>query len=276
MTLDPPIGLPDENAECDYRGYEEADLLAEGTRWLLEIRNNIKLKGRRASVFGENVDAESVLLCRYLSYKGIKPPEQVVNLDGPWDPYAIEKVARFVSLIPFIEDSAKFEDMTDLYCTPQQFLDIGEGDFEEHAILLCNYFKYIDAARKAKGVDTKEIDSYLVYGEAVPEGRTVYVLRKDRNEHSVEIWCPLNAECYYFELKTPTPACCGIGGGKPYLVFRTQDPICPLKKIFNVVGDQNIYANIQKFDFPIQMKFDFSNKKEWKPLFDDAKHQNFF
>lgn len=24
------------------------------------------------------------------------------------------------------------------------------------------------------------------------------------------------------------------------------------------------------------MKFDFSNKKDWKPLFDDAKHQNFF
>jgi coiled-coil and C2 domain-containing protein 2A len=171
--------------------------------------------------------------------------------------------------------------MTDLYCKPQEFLDIGEGDFEEHAILLCNYFKYIDYKRKERAnkgeqVDSREIDSYLVYGEAVPEGRTVYVLRKDKNEHSVEIWCPLNGECFFFELKTPTPTCCGIGGGKPYLTFRTQDPICPLKRIFNIVGDQNIYANIQKFDFPIQMKFDFSNKKDWKPLFDQNKLENFF
>lgn len=59
--------------------------------------------------------------------------------------YAIETAARFVSLIPFKEDLKKFEDMADLYCTNQQFLDLGEGDFEEHAILLCNYFNYIDA-----------------------------------------------------------------------------------------------------------------------------------
>jgi coiled-coil and C2 domain-containing protein 2A len=34
--------------------------------------------------------------------------------------------------------------MPDLYCTSQEFLDLGAGGYEEHAILLCNYFNYID------------------------------------------------------------------------------------------------------------------------------------
>lgn len=34
--------------------------------------------------------------------------------------------------------------MPDLACTSQEFLDLGMGDSEEHAILLCNYFNFID------------------------------------------------------------------------------------------------------------------------------------
>jgi coiled-coil and C2 domain-containing protein 2A len=57
---------------------------------------------------------------------------------------AIEKAARFVSLIPFVEDTVLFKDMPNLCCNGQEFLDLGMGDDEEHAILLCNYFNYID------------------------------------------------------------------------------------------------------------------------------------
>jgi coiled-coil and C2 domain-containing protein 2A len=174
VTLDPPICLPDENAQCDYKGYETEELLSHGTKYATDCRINPKLKGRKVSVFGENIDAESVLLCKYLTK--VRPPDQLIDVDRPgqFDHHAIEKVARFVSLIPFIEDSRKFEDLTDMYCTPQEFLDIGEGDYEEHAILLCCYFKYIDSKRD----DGLKVESYLVFGEAIPEGRTVYVLRK--------------------------------------------------------------------------------------------------
>jgi len=34
--------------------------------------------------------------------------------------------------------------MPDLACNSQEFLDLGMGDSEEHAILLCNYFNFID------------------------------------------------------------------------------------------------------------------------------------
>jgi coiled-coil and C2 domain-containing protein 2A len=68
------------------------------------------------------------------------------------DQFAIEKAARFVSLIPQIEDNQSFAgQLPDLWCTSQEFLDLGAGDVEEHAILLCNYFNFID---QAQGKDT--------------------------------------------------------------------------------------------------------------------------
>jgi hypothetical protein len=38
-----------------------------------------------------------------------------------------------------------------MWCTSQEFLDLGVGDWEEHAILLFNYFSYID--RNNPGTD---------------------------------------------------------------------------------------------------------------------------
>ena len=58
--------------------------------------------------------------------------------------FKLEAVARFVSLVPFVEDIRLFEDLPDVYCNVQEFLDLGGGDYEEHAILLANYFNYLD------------------------------------------------------------------------------------------------------------------------------------
>lgn len=57
---------------------------------------------------------------------------------------APERAARYVSLIPWVDDAQLFKDMPDLTCLSQEFLDLGMGDSEEHAILLCNMFNYID------------------------------------------------------------------------------------------------------------------------------------
>ena len=73
------------------------------------------------------------------------PPRDLINLEGGnRDDFAIEKAARFVSMIPFKDDLSLFKDMPDVFCTCQEFLDLGGGDYEEHAILLANYFSYID------------------------------------------------------------------------------------------------------------------------------------
>ena len=107
--------------------------------------------------------------------------------------FAIEKAARYVAMIPFIEDLRLFEDMPDLFSTSQEFFDLGGGDFEEHAILLANYFSYID---KKQGKDYK---SYIVFGCGMPAGQMVFVMRKKSHEDgSFELWDPIKGCCYYY------------------------------------------------------------------------------
>ena len=54
-----------------------------------------------------------------------------------------------------------------------------------------------------------------------------------------------------------------------YLEMRLNDPMCPMKKVHCVISDDNLYANIQKSDFPVLMNFDLEDKKKWSPFFDN-------
>ena len=94
-------------------------------------------------------------------------------------------MARFVSLIPFAEDSSLFEGLPDMTCTAQQFLDLGAGDSEEHAMLLCNFFNYIDRElRNKKNKDERfgDIESYICFGDAVPNGEGWFVMRRNKSK----------------------------------------------------------------------------------------------
>lgn len=64
--------------------------------------------------------------------------------------------------------------------TCQQFIDIRGGDSQEHAILLCNYFTYID-----KLLAHTTYKSYVVLGKAVPEGNAFFVLRMDTSAQNL-------------------------------------------------------------------------------------------
>ena len=63
----------------------------------------------------ENIDGESVFIPRFLT--ALRPPEQIWSGQMPADLKAIEKAARYISLIPYVEDTALFKDMPDLTCT---------------------------------------------------------------------------------------------------------------------------------------------------------------
>lgn len=81
------------------------------------MNSKCKFKNKHIKLFGENVNGMSVLLCRYLT--PLEPPKEVVDLQAnPGEKYAIERVARFVSMIPFIEDLNMFGcSIPDLYST---------------------------------------------------------------------------------------------------------------------------------------------------------------
>ena len=61
-------------------------------------------------------------------------------------------------------------------------------------MLLCNFFNFID-----KDQGRENYESYLVYGEAIPDGETWYVMRRDTVNHFVEIWNPNTAEVFNFD-----------------------------------------------------------------------------
>ena len=131
----------------------------------------------------------------------LKPPKELCDLDSVEpDRYAIEKCARFVSMIPFIADLKMFDNLPDMFSTCQEFLDLGGGDYEEHAILLANLFQYIDD-KQAQG----KYKSYLVFGYAMPEGRSVYVMRTfadQKVKKDFELWSPITGECFFFSEKS--------------------------------------------------------------------------
>jgi coiled-coil and C2 domain-containing protein 2A len=74
-------------------------------------------KPRTFKVFLVNLDNTSIFIPRLLT--PLQPPLVLSQKGDSWagDDYAIEKVARFVSLIPYADDSALFEDLPDMTCT---------------------------------------------------------------------------------------------------------------------------------------------------------------
>lgn len=148
-------------------------------------------------------------------------------------------------------------------CTAQQFLDLGAGDSEEHAMLLCNYFNFIDRIRDKK-VDPNtafgDIESYICYGDAMPNGEAWFVMRRNKSKiktggnvpNYTEIWDASTGECFVFGANN-------------------NDPQCPLKKLWCVVGEENVWANVQPTDIPQSMSFDLENKRMWDPFLNESR-----
>ena len=123
---------------------------------------------------------------RYLTPQ--KPP---LSKDGGGTIKAIDEALRYVSLIPFIDDWQAFQGQTEVWCTSKEFLELRAGDWEEHAVLLINYMMYIDL-----NSGNSQYEHFLVLGRAIPEGETVYVLRKEKNDFSSPKFDTGCSECF--------------------------------------------------------------------------------
>ena len=269
ISLDPPIALPSQNEYEYYPGFEDIKLLLSGTRWVKEIKSDELLTKRFIKLFVENARGESVFLPRYIYPQ--KPPEGIVNLDThPGNEVAVESVVRFVSLVPFIADTQAFNDLPDMWCTSQEFIDMGAGDYEEHAVLLCNFLNYID--KKQGRVD---YETYLALGKGIPEGNTCYTLRRNKKTNHVEIWNPVNGEAYFFgnEMYYRSCLCLPCPQGER---VGDHDPTCPLKEIGCVISANNVYINIQPSSDPSTTLFNFENTNYWMPFLSESSQQRYF
>jgi hypothetical protein len=187
-----------------------------------------------------------------------------------------EACVRYVSLIPFISDWDAFGRNADVWTTSAECLEMGAGDWEEHAVLLCNQLRYLegianggidagkarhallmaeDAAerRKPEGEDADPSEegegaevsggsavaerlvgwkSYVVHGMGIPEGNASYVLRRRADGSRALV---INAAT-----------------GRSYDV---RDPDMPMQRVYLIIGEDNIWANIQPQMKPSDMSW---------------------
>ena len=91
----------------------------------------------------------------------------------------------------------------------------------------------------------KDVQTYIVLGNGVPEGNTVYVLRKDNSSKSIELWNASTGVGYAFEQEDY---------GSTFLCFKVvsdtrtmrqeQDLECPLKSVGCLIDEHDVYINI--------------------------------
>ena len=271
ITLE-PIPSFSINDETDYvPGFEDNSFLINATKWLISLKEGSKFKNRTIRLFAENFDGYSVFMPRYLKSDGQKPHSQIFSEN---DDNAIEKASRYVALIPFLEENQTWdyaEEMPDCWTTDNEFLALGFGDYEEHAVLLCNYFNYIDQKQNTGCV------SYLCLGDAHPEGSTVYVIRLSPDYKEVEFWNAKTGDCYYFEKTLVDNKFLCFSMSKNYKQTKSNtNKICPMKSVGAIVTFDNVLVNAQDESDPSLIDFDLNNKSNWKPFLTEEAKKNYF
>ncbi|XP_032771895.1 coiled-coil and C2 domain-containing protein 2A isoform X1 [Rattus rattus] len=225
ITIEPQL-VPGEPIREKFDTQEDEKLLQATEKFQAECA--LKFPQRQCLTTVTDMNGKTVFITRYL--KPLNPPQELLNV-YPNNPQATaELVARYVSLIPFLPDSVSFAGVCDLWSTSDQFLDLLAGDEEEHAVLLCNYFLFLGKK------------TWLVMGNAIPEGPTAYVLTWEKNYYL--IWNPCSGHCY-----------------------GQFDAFCPLKSVGCLIGPDNIWFNIQHHDSPLRINFDVTKPKLWKSFF---------
>ncbi|XP_075714376.1 coiled-coil and C2 domain-containing protein 2A [Rhinoderma darwinii] len=225
ITIEPQL-VPGEPIREKFDSREDEKLLLAAEKFQSEAA--LKFPNRHGLTTVTDINGTTVFVTRYI--KALKPPQELLDADPSNVQATSELVARYVSLIPFLPDNVSFAGICNLWSTSDQFLDLLAGDEEEHAVLLCNYF--LDMGKK----------TWLVIGNAIPEGPTTYVLTVEQNQYI--IWNPSNGRFY-----------------------GQYDTFCPLQSVGCLINADNIWFNIQQYDSPMSISFDTSRPKLWKPFF---------
>ncbi len=144
-------------------------------------------------------------------------------------------------MVPFLDDWQAFDGRSDVWATTQECLDVLAGDWEEHAIMLANFFSFLD--REAGGSRAADMENFIVLGSGMPEGRTVWVLRRHRVTGDGTLW---NAST-------------GMG-------YNVLDELCPLRDVGCLVSDKNIWANLQPTGAPWKVRFNLAAGADWMPF----------
>jgi len=236
-TLDPALALPPP--QFDHFELHANPFYKRALEWVSELKKSSPAFARRAftSVIGD-IHGHPQFVCRYATPETPPLKLQRANL-----------FTRFVSIIPFLPDAQVSEGaVQDIWCNSKEFLTLGAGDWEEHALLLHNYFAWYDLN---VAEPSARYQNFVALGTGFPEGDTAYVLRLGVRSDLIESKLLFNAvtgECY--DLNDPI-----------------QRQTCPMQSLACVFNSDNIWANIQVESDPTLISYELFNPKLWKPFF---------
>lgn len=219
FTIDPPMKIDQTVSERESAEKIEVKLRAES--WMQKMKSNEYAKGRNIRLMATPTNGLPILVCRMITPQNL--PDGYTRDDRV-------KIARFVSLFPNVSDNQVFGTINDVWCSSQQFINMKAGDDEEHAALLCNYFKFIG------------LDAYIVFGYSIDNGASVYVLTKEAGQFT--LWDPLTGR-----------------------FFNAKDRFCPLYSVGCIANETNVWANIQETGEPWTIDWNMSNSGYWHPFF---------
>lgn len=220
ITLEPPLPLSTQ-VKLPYKPAESVEVLKAAHAWEKARTPKTRLwKALTVSLKGETSFVSSF----------------IESLPLPPDISTVEHAVRFVSLLPCIPRAAVLGGQADIWSHPYQVFEVGAGDYDEHAILLCCYLKTLGRI------------SYVVLGHGIPEGRTAYVALIYDNfvngTVQVTLINPVTGKFY-------TP----------------KDAHCPLKEVGCLFDDRNAYGNCQQFSDPTRMNWEVQDTRYWTPVF---------
>ena len=193
------------------------------------IQTNPLAKRRQIDPFVAASSGDLTLVCRYLSAGGTKPPPGITS---------VAAAIRYVSLMPFVVDMLAWNDARDVWSTNAEFLQMGAGDYEELAVLLVHFLRYLAPNEQ----------TYLVVGEGKVFTQAVFVLHSQGD--STRLIDPRTGS-----------------------VFDLDNPRSGIDEVSAVISDNQVWGNVQLSGSPHRMMWYFHDERYWAPLL-DPRHEH--
>ncbi|CAK1585863.1 unnamed protein product [Parnassius mnemosyne] len=164
---------------------------------------------------------------------------------------AVNTCLRYVSLIPTYE---VIESQV-VTLTPQELLKVLYGSRTDHTILLASYFLHLG------------IKCWIVTGLALPYGLSTYALVK--YDLVTNRYVTVDDQIYKSRkfLKKSEDFLWHVFDAVAGERYELRDVACPLKSVYYVFNEENIWVNIQSSQDCESLSFDFSKTSDWQPVF---------
>lgn len=189
---------------------------------------NAMASHRIVEPFVECSTGDYVLMCRYLLPHGGPPPQSVTT---------VYEAIRYVSLLPFVGDILSWG-RKDVWSTNMELLSIRSGDYEELALLLAHFMRFLVPDRP----------TYVVVGSG-----SIY-------EQAIMVLHAFSASDWYL-----------IDPRSGWTVSATTPYGTMLRDVHIVISHDQLWANTQLSGLPHRMTWDLHNPVHWLPCFDAEK-----